>query len=282
MCKTVWRGITAFHLTINQKPQKQSKRIKASSYNTYIDTTCAFRIGPNIALPFPSWWAWVPMSFGTLQVRNSSMQCSSTSSTRSKHPIHLPVIEWLTYFENIAPAGRPEVDVGTTFSNAWADLWNEGPELSDNTTYYWRTGGRGGLTLDLLNLLDDGWQGEYDIAVMDWEQGDPDVLTLRSEVGVNGMPCDMAFGVMKVCNNNYGDTGWLGINEIVIGGSNQKTIESSLAKMNDYYLAKADLEERRYTSKSKEWLWMLKPLAVLGTLSHCLTLSVFYSLAIAL
>ena len=111
--------------------------------------------------------------------------------------------------------------------------------------------------MDLLNLLDDNWQGEYDIAVMDWEQGDPDILTLRSEKGVASMPCDMAFGVMKVCNNNYGDTGWLGINEIVIGGAEQRTIESSLAKMNDFYLGRADLDQRRYTSKFNDCIWSM-------------------------
>ncbi|CAJ1966255.1 unnamed protein product [Cylindrotheca closterium] len=168
-------------------------------------------------------------------------------SDRTKHCLALTLLAGLASYVIWHFAGRPEVDIGTDFSGIWADLWNEGPELSDNTTYYWRTGGRGGLTLDLLNLLDDTWQGEYDIAANDWEQGDPDVLTLRSEKGVSNMPCTMAFGVMKICNENYGDTGWLGINEIIIGGSNQRTIESSLAKMNDYYLGRASLEERRYT-----------------------------------
>jgi hypothetical protein len=129
----------------------------------------------------------------------------------------------------------------------WADLWNEGPELSDNTTYYWRSGGKGGLTLDLLNLLDANWQGEFENAVREWESGDPDVLTLTAEKGNPNAACTMSMGLMKVCNENYGATGWLGVNEILISGAQGDTIEASLAKMNDYYLSRADRAERAYT-----------------------------------
>jgi len=58
--------------------------------------------------------------------------------------------------------------------------------------------------------------------------------------------CKMADGVMKVCNGNYGETGWLGINE-VLKSVPQGIIQSSVAKMNEHYLFNADYEERLYT-----------------------------------
>ena len=55
---------------------------------------------------------------------------------------------------------------------------------------------------------------------------------------------------MKVCNGNFGDTGWLGINEIELEYGSRSSvgyIVSSVAKMNEYYLNKAGYEKRLYT-----------------------------------
>ena len=84
----------------------------------------------------------------------------------------------------------------------------------------------------------------FDQAVSDWNNGDPDVLTLTSSVAGYDPDCTPIDGVMKVCNNDYGDTGWYGINEISSIG---KEIVSSVAKMNDYYFTDdpSDLADRR-------------------------------------
>jgi hypothetical protein len=58
--------------------------------------------------------------------------------------------------------------------------------------------------------------------------------------------CQPESGVMKVCNGNFGETGWLGINELVMRSSNG-IILNSVAKMNEYYLLNADQYERQYT-----------------------------------
>lgn len=57
--------------------------------------------------------------------------------------------------------------------------------------------------------------------------------------------------VMRVCNNDYGATGWKGLNEILTQG---KTIVASVAKMNEFYVGSdvktqgTDIaDERRYT-----------------------------------
>jgi hypothetical protein len=45
---------------------------------------------------------------------------------------------------------------------------------------------------------------------------------------------------------NYGETGWLGINEVLKTVPND-VIVSSVAKMNEYYLNNAEYDERLYT-----------------------------------
>jgi hypothetical protein len=56
--------------------------------------------------------------------------------------------------------------------------------------------------LVLLNALDDTWQAEFTNAVSDWENGDPDTLTLTVEKGEVDNSCKVVDGLMKVCNGN--------------------------------------------------------------------------------
>jgi len=132
--------------------------------------------------------------------------------------------------------------------DAFGDLWNSTDDPSvgsvkDNTTYEW-VNSKNGLSLELYNALDDSWQGEYAIAVKDWEEGTPDSLTLSTKKVTVDHGCTPVDGVMKVCNGNYGESGWLGINELII--LNKKTIKNSVAKMNEHYLLNADGNKRRY------------------------------------
>jgi len=135
------------------------------------------------------------------------------------------------------------------FTGFTPELWDEDPFVGDNTTNLWTgyTKGSGGLYLELWNALDDSWQIEYAEAVSDWNTlCDPKVLVLTSKVVEVDNACSQADGVMKVCNGNYGESGWLGINEVlksVPGG----IIQSSIAKMNEHYLLNADYDERLYT-----------------------------------
>mmetsp|Transcript_32771 Transcript_32771/g.54929 ORF Transcript_32771/g.54929 Transcript_32771/m.54929 type:complete len:361 (-) Transcript_32771:242-1324(-) len=138
-------------------------------------------------------------------------------------------------------------DVLENFTGIGPDLWNTDPFVGDNTTFVWRgTDGVGGLDLEMLNALDDTWQSEYAEAVNDWDNCNPDALTLTTQQVAVDNACTQVDGVMKVCNGNYGETGWLGINEILKTVPNQ-IIQSSVAKMNEYYLNNAGYEERLYT-----------------------------------
>ncbi len=98
----------------------------------------------------------------------------------------------------------------------------------------------------MVNALDDTWQTEFSTAMNDWENGNPDSLTLtitRAEVDYT---CKEIEGVQKVCSANFGDTGWLGLN-VLTTLSVSGEILTSVAKMNEYYLRNAEVEERQYT-----------------------------------
>lgn len=119
------------------------------------------------------------------------------------------------------------------------------PFVGDNTTDAWPTKGTGGLKLELLNALDENWEIEFNTAINDWDNGEPDALSLTVKRGDVDHLCTQVEGTMKVCNANFGDTGWLGINEILSyeGGF----IISSVAKMNEFYLANAKYAKRLFT-----------------------------------
>lgn len=129
----------------------------------------------------------------------------------------------------------------------WGNAFEGDPFVGDNTTNAWATQGEG-LTLELQNALDDNWQGEFEAAVADWEESE--VLTLTTRRVAVDHSCGRVDGVMLVCNGNFGDTGWVGINEVEIEYKRQGSpgfIKSSVAKMNEYYLYNADFAKRQYT-----------------------------------
>ncbi|KAG7371919.1 hypothetical protein IV203_018061 [Nitzschia inconspicua] len=138
-------------------------------------------------------------------------------------------------------------DVLQNFTGFGSDLWNKDPYVGDNTTNVWLgTTGVGGLTLELWNALDDSWQTEFAESFSDWDTCNPNALTLSTQRIEVDHACTHVTGVMKVCNGNHGETGWLGINEVT-KIMPQNAIESSVAIMNEYYLNNAGYEERLYT-----------------------------------
>lgn len=119
---------------------------------------------------------------------------------------------------------------------SWEDFFREDPfnATTPEEANRWKgTRNSGGLTLELVNALEDRWYPFFDLAVQDWENGSPDVLSLSVSYDTVDPDCYPISGKMKVCNGNYGDTGWKGIN--VVSLINDEIIESS-AKMNEYYL----------------------------------------------
>ena len=106
------------------------------------------------------------------------------------------------------------------------------------------TTGHGGLELEIVNSLDSDWHPFFNIAVQEWDEGTPDALTLSVSYDTPGADCEPIQGKMRVCNGDYGDTQWEGINTVL---TEFDRIVWSSAKMNEYYLKKASEEKRQYT-----------------------------------
>ena len=105
------------------------------------------------------------------------------------------------------------------------NAWENDRLLPHNNSIAWPNNGTG-LTLQVLNALEDKWQIILSKAIRDWNEGtEIDGVAMEVEkVGV--FDCEKERGVTKVCNGNFGDTKWRGVNEIVLS-SDGKTILSS-------------------------------------------------------
>jgi hypothetical protein len=132
----------------------------------------------------------------------------------------------------------------------WDDFVDNDPyngQVVDRTnpkaTSSWNNQGKG-LTLEVLNALEDNWQTSFQTALINWDNGTPDALTLVTQRIPYEFDCRAVNGKLKVCNGNYGNTRWKGLNEISIQGS---IIRSSTAKMNEYYLTSSNDDARLYT-----------------------------------
>ena len=117
--------------------------------------------------------------------------------------------------------------------------------LNPKTASHWPESGHG-LTLQILNALDDPWYSYFYKAVQEWNDGTPDALTLSTVTVTPDSTCSPVTGKLKVCNGNYGNTQWLGINEILVD-RRTNTIYASSAKMNEYYLQSASTDQKQYT-----------------------------------
>lgn len=114
---------------------------------------------------------------------------------------------------------------------------------NNHTLVPWPSTRGHGLDMTMINALDAEWHKYFDDAVANWDNGQPDSLTLSSIQTAPDSKCSPVQGMIKVCNGNYGNTAWKGINEIMV---KRNTIISSIAKINDYYSNEYTDGERRY------------------------------------
>ncbi|KAG7369451.1 hypothetical protein IV203_027197 [Nitzschia inconspicua] len=114
-----------------------------------------------------------------------------------------------------------------------------------NDAYAWSNSGNG-LALDILNACSDEWQVFINEGVTNWDNGYPiDSLTLRTTRIEYESACSQVRGKLKICNGNYGDKRWRGLNEVML--SRQNVIMSSVAYLNEYYLSRESDAQRLYT-----------------------------------
>ena len=118
------------------------------------------------------------------------------------------------------------------------------PFSGKSQTPHWPPDGKG-LKVTIINALSDEWQTTFSLASADWDFGDPDAVNIFEEAGTYDPDCEAPDGKVIVCNGDYGDTKWRGINEAMLDA--QGNIISSSARMNEYYLLNMDLGAWQYT-----------------------------------
>ncbi len=101
-----------------------------------------------------------------------------------------------------------------------------------------------GLDLIIENALDDSWTPYLEQWVSRWDAGydNVDPLALSIQRVAIDPECTPSEGRIKVCNGNYGQTDWRGINVALTNG---QYMVNSVAMLNDYWLYEED--QKQYT-----------------------------------
>lgn len=147
---------------------------------------------------------------------------------------------WITVFGSQA---SDQLDP-TTWLPGWPD---EDPMLGSVGDHnVWKTKGRSGLTLPVLNNLDSNsnWRRLLKASIQQWNDGIPKAVDINIREMTYDPDCRAVRKAMKVCNGNYGPTNWRGVNQILL---QDDYIITSLAKMNDYYLEGTNRAQKLYT-----------------------------------
>jgi len=134
----------------------------------------------------------------------------------------------------------PNISFGGSFFED-EDPWQG---LKPGDVVRWNNGGAGGLELQVVDALESQWEDIFHAVVEDWDSGTPKVLKLATQKAGPDPDCEPIDNKSKVCNSDYGDTQWRGINQVLIQNG---YIISTTSKMNEYYLKKSSEAQKRYT-----------------------------------
>jgi hypothetical protein len=94
-----------------------------------------------------------------------------------------------------------------------------------------------GLRLIVENACEDFWTPYFDRSLLEWNESEALILTSRRVA--HDFDCSPVTGRLKVCNGNYGNTDWLGINIALVDRS-QDVKRVSTSKLNDFHLKNDD------------------------------------------
>jgi hypothetical protein len=100
------------------------------------------------------------------------------------------------------------------------------------------------LQLVVENALEDSWTPYLEEYVSEWDQGSPDALELSVQRVSVDSSCQPSTGVLKICNGDYGNTDWIGVNYNMVQNG---FIIHSVSQMNDYHLNNMNDDDKRYT-----------------------------------
>lgn len=109
----------------------------------------------------------------------------------------------------------------------------------------WPSNGNG-LDVTVMNACDSSWTPLFNLYVYAWDNGTPDALTLTTQRIAHEPICEAYPGRIKVCNGNYGNTKWAGVNYLFRRASTGLVVSSTVL-LNDYHLKDASLIQRKYT-----------------------------------
>jgi len=162
-------------------------------------------------------------------------------------------IPLLYVFDVFEPSDIPFL--GDLFQDDWAGAGNitfdmingtRVPRLPPNAIG-WANKGKG-LELDIINACSDEWQPYVQTAIANWDNGYPvDSLTLYTSRDEYDPSCQFINGKLKICNGDYGDTRWRGLNEVRMLRGGMGTIVTSTARLNEFYLNREGEAQKLYT-----------------------------------
>ncbi len=116
------------------------------------------------------------------------------------------------------------------------------PFVGSSAPHWPRTGN--GLEITVINALTDDWQITFDLATVDWMSGNPQAVDIIAIDGDPDPDCEAPDGTIIVCNGDYEDTKWRGVNE---ASTVDNIIVKTRARMNEYYLSGLDKGAWQYT-----------------------------------
>ena len=135
----------------------------------------------------------------------------------------------------------------------------------DGVVYRWQDAftTSSGLSITIVDALEEKYHNVFELAVNDWNSGTPDVLHLRTRAIFPDPECKSQTGSIRVCNADYGPTNWKGQNSVLL---RDNEIYASVAKMNDFYLDRSNDATREYIMchelghglglpHTDEWFW---------------------------
>lgn len=193
--------------------------------------------------------------------RNLNIQEQNRASTARAHQLqgeprpNCSIKRMLCYFLPLALVAISAAAVlnyyvfGSTSLPGWMptpeEFADEDPfqQKSPEETSRWRNNGEG-VELTLLNALDKEWHPYFLVAVNEWDNGNPDSLTLNAQNIDPDYTCKVVDHVVKVCNGDYSATKWRGINKLLL---EDEYIYASAARMNEYYFNRNDDDQKQYT-----------------------------------
>lgn len=82
------------------------------------------------------------------------------------------------------------------------------------------------------NLTSTTWKGSLVLASDDWNES---VIKNQVVTGSSNANCDPTLGQVEVCNNTYGQNGWLGIAQVWAYRGKDGHIAQAIVKLNDTY-----------------------------------------------